>query len=479
MRRRVEMAIVGAGFVAGRALWARAGIPFRSDPIDFFAQLLDPPLLQERLLESLWHLHAQPPLLNLLSGLALEMSPEDPGRPLAVLFLLAGGVTCLSLFSVLRDLRLGAWLAGGLALAATATPTVLVYEHWFFYPHLAAALITATGALLLRSRDEPGPWLAAAFATLAALVWLRSLFHPAFFLGAVGIAAALAPRGARRRVLVVSAVPTALVLGLAVKNLVLFGFFGTSSWGGNSAHRMMTETLPPATVEAMVEAGELSPISREWEFSRPEVYLEILRPERGDTGVPALDETGKTRARENAVNYNHWVYPLASKEYLRGGLAMLRAHPGAYVQSVLWTTARFLDPVTDDHFVRPMRYRVRKVIGPFEAAQRSPWLRGLVVLCVLVVTARLLAGRTSPRERLFTAFLAGTILWVAATGILLEYGENNRFRYQIGPLLLVAVAIVARDATGAVRARLGSGGTRPALNEKEAPESEERERGDE
>ena len=57
----------------------------------------------------------------------------------------------------------------------------------------------------------------------------------------------------------------------------------------------------------------------------------------------------------------------------------------------------------------------------------------------------LVRSGTPRAERLFLAFAGGTILWVAVASILFEYGENNRFRYQILSPGLLLVAYLGRD----------------------------------
>lgn len=259
----------------------------------------------------------------------------------------------------------------------------------------------------------------------------------------------------------------AIVLLLALKNLVLFGFFGTSSWGGNSLHRMMTESVDPAVVKAMVARGEISRLSLEWEFSPPATYVAILAPDHPNTGIPALDESIKTRTRENPVNYNHWVYPIASRAYFANAIRLVRAHPEAYLRSIAWTSRRFLDPVTDDFFVRPICFPVRRPIAFFEAAERSLVLRAVVAAALVWALVRLGRGRAPARERLFLAFAIGTVAWASASAILFEYGENNRFRYHLAPLLFLLTAIAARDWLRAARGRYAR--RRRASEEASAP----------
>lgn len=156
---RAAAAILVAGFALSTFLWERAGIAFRADTVNFFAQLLDPPLLQHRLLQSVWYLHAQPPLFNVLVGVALKIAPSHPGGPLRLAFLLGGLVTGGALAAALRELSLPPALAVGLALAFVSTPTFAAYEHWCFYPHWELTFLAVAAAAFLRSRGkEARPW---------------------------------------------------------------------------------------------------------------------------------------------------------------------------------------------------------------------------------------------------------------------------------------------------------------------------------
>jgi len=88
-----------------------------------------------------------------------------------------------------------------------------------------------------------------------------------------------------------------------------------------------------------------------------------------------------------------------------------------------------------------------------EAVERSAVYR--LTLAAALVWAMIAAGRrrTPAAERLLLLFAAGTILWVAAAGTALEYGENNRFRYQILGLSWVLTAYGARDLVRWLRSR--------------------------
>src|SRR5690554_6941324 len=63
-------------FVISRLTLVRLGVGIDRLPVGGAWQLIDPPLLERSLFESLFHLHSQPPLYNLLVGLLLRI--EDP-----------------------------------------------------------------------------------------------------------------------------------------------------------------------------------------------------------------------------------------------------------------------------------------------------------------------------------------------------------------------------------------------------------------
>jgi hypothetical protein len=74
---RAALAVIVAVFVASRIAAYAAGIRFDADPLTWYWQYIDTVLLKERLLESLYYLHSQPPLFNLLLGVTLKAFPTS------------------------------------------------------------------------------------------------------------------------------------------------------------------------------------------------------------------------------------------------------------------------------------------------------------------------------------------------------------------------------------------------------------------
>ena len=77
-RRTHGLAVVAVALVFGASRVAAylAGVRFDATPLTWYWQFIDPVLLRERLLESLYCLHIQPPLFNLLLGINLKLFPS-------------------------------------------------------------------------------------------------------------------------------------------------------------------------------------------------------------------------------------------------------------------------------------------------------------------------------------------------------------------------------------------------------------------
>jgi len=429
---------VAAAFVLSRWAYYRAGVRFNSDPVYYFTQLLDPELLSHRLLESLLYLHAQPPLYNLLTGLALKLGGDDVGLVLWAFYLCVSFTILVLFIRTLTRLAVPTWMAMAVSLVFCCTPQFVLYENWYFYPLLELLSLQVAAYALLRSEGRPGRWMAMALWTLAALVWLRSLYHPVYFLFAVAAVAGLAARGQRRAVLLNAIGPSVAVLLLVLKNAALFGLWGTSSWGPNSLHKVMEPFVGKPTIEAMIQDGELTPISAVWEFSPGDVYMDLLRLPDERHGIPALDEVRKgdshPKIRRNSVNYNHWSYLHAAKAYQHDTRVLLRRFPEAYLEAIQWNARQFVRPVTAHGFLAENRSSIPRVTEWFEDLEMA--LLWSVPMLLVAGTLSLLRRETPRAERLLLAFILGTFCWATSLSLLAEHGENNRFRFHLMGLVV-------------------------------------------
>ena len=129
-----------ATFAVVHALYYLAGVRFIDTTLIEVMHFIDVELLKTRLFESLFYLHIQPPLFNLFAGLVLKITPDSPWLFQAV-FLACGLTLYLNVFSLQVKLGVNEGLAACLATAFMASPSFILWEH-FFPPPMPLCLST-------------------------------------------------------------------------------------------------------------------------------------------------------------------------------------------------------------------------------------------------------------------------------------------------------------------------------------------------
>lgn len=440
---RDSRVLVAAAFIASRAAFYAAGVRFDTSPVSYFWQLLDPELLRRRLAQSLWYLHAQPPLFNLLLGIDLKLFPSHYGAAFEGFYLALGLVLVLAVHSLGVRLGLAPWLAGAIAILVTVSPSAILYESFLFYDHLVVCLVVLSALALASFAERPRAGAALGFfAAIAALVLTRSLFH-ALWLVLLVAGLALACRARARAVLVAAALPLALVVALYAKNAVLFGGLPSgSSWLGMNLARTTVSELPRPELARLVARGELSPIVERPLFQAATAYRPIV-PLRQPTGVPALDEVTKSTGYPNL---NQATELDVSRAYLHADLWVIAHRPGAYLSGVAHALRLFFSPANLTALYGRNSARIHGWQRAYDWVVYGAFVGGVgVFLVVGYALAILVCLRDLARRRLglVRGYLLATILYGLVVGNLVDAGENYRFRAMLDPLVAVLLAHAA------------------------------------
>ncbi len=454
-----------------------ARVQFDNRPLNDAAQLLDRGQLRDHLLDSLLHLHAQPPLFNLFIGLGLH-APIRLETPLFhALYLGVGLAIALCLYTVLRRSAVPTFWAVALSVLFCCSPGVFLYESWLHYDYLVVLLLILGVVALQRFLQERRPAQAAGFiAALAATVLTRSIFHLAWLLLWVVLVILMAAD--RRRVLAAVSLPVLVVLGFQVQRFASFGTIALSSGLGVSLAKITVFQLPLDQREAMVASGELSAVSLVDPLSPAANYSDLV-PAPARTGVPVLDDDQKGVYESPPtndvfrVNMNSRVFIAISNSYLRDSLHIIRNRPEIYLQGVAKATQQFFRPTSDFFTLAENRARVAPVERFFNKAilgvvsggvgeiaipdaraqytlgstSRTAWTvvaaYGLAAVAGAILLLRSLFRRDTPLEVVtLTGFLWFTVGYIFLVSNLLEVGENNRFRLYSDPLVLLLLATV-------------------------------------
>lgn len=462
---------LSVAFLVSRVLLYWAGLRFRLDLTWMF--LADPRELESALASTVYHFHAFPPGMNVLTGLLLKLGPDFIEWTAFATFVVAGLVLCNSLLYLARHLGLSRRVALVFTLVFALLPQTLYFENLYLYTYPAAALLCLAAALLHRALRQPTfrAWFAFFF-VCAVLGWLRSAFHLLWMLLMLG-AAVLAVKPERRvRVVFASLGPLALLLSLYLKNFVQFGVFGATSWGGANLIAVTTARMPEAQRRAWVHEGKLSPFALISVFAPPRAYTRLLGPPTSRTW-PELSRL--ERPSSGAGNYNHWYYLLVNPVRRADARRYLEERPFDYARTVLSESlVQVFEPSTewhpyDDKPASP-HFGHRQTLGAYEAAFNrivhgfplAPVGLYVFLPFVLAYSAwwafRRLSGGVRARDPLASllVFSCFQIVYVVTVSSLFTLGECARYRYLVEPLIWLVAALTVRHGVRALRTRLAS-----------------------
>jgi len=296
-------------------------------------QLIDRAYLLAHPLDSLLYLHAQPPLLNALAIVVLQLSKLTGISEAAIAsgIFACLGFACFGALLAVARLATGSWIASAACGALLlANPAFAFYRHRLLYeiPAMLAVLLVAWSWLGFVADGKRTRWVCLMFA-LALLCLTKSLFHPLLAL-LVALLALVARRAVggmtwgalARRYASGLALGALLVLLWPAKNQLVFGHFVYSSWLGFN----LTVRTPIEPYEPFVEftdRGIIAPSIRAQVES-----FEGLSPGDDLSIVLAV----KKPSFPKIPNWNHLVVLYTNTELTRRGLQWRLEHPIEWFQ---------------------------------------------------------------------------------------------------------------------------------------------------
>jgi hypothetical protein len=464
---RAPYLILTTVFIALFILSNLAGFRFQF-PTDAW-QLLSRDLLLHDAARSLWLLHAQPPLLNLLAALVLKtgqvlsISPDLVAR---VLFALLGLCTTLLLYACARGDRPSAPVAIAAVGLLVTDPAFWRFQNLFFYPIPVLVLFTWGIWFLIRYLEHGRAGAFAGFAmSVVMITYCRSLYHPvwavATLVGAAGLHAwsshPLHGKSSRRPsgTLAVLALAVFLLCLWPAKNRILFGQWTFSTW---TCYNLRT---PPSEekrlLRAYIQRGAVPDAVRE--------ELERFKTDHGYRTVAALEAETK---QDGSRNWNHYVLVVANRNVWSRAWAYIAADPLRYFGEssrgyLDWSRPAYRDSYTDG-IEGPKtsaygRYATahRALLFPYALGGRSSadpppgggsartrkgvTLFGLLWFPALLIGVAWGMGRAvmrrDRREAALMLILVFWVVWNLAVPSLTDAVEISRMRFDMTTVLIV------------------------------------------
>jgi len=455
--------VLGAIFILSRLLYSRAGIRFDADTITRTWHFIDIYLLKNDLWRSIFYLHTQPPLMNLLTGIGLQLFPASYASIFRAFFLLGGFLLTLAIYSLGNRLGFPKYISVILAIWFALSPATVVYENYFFYAYPNTVLLALSAVFLARFLEKRRTMDGLLFSMMLAanaLTW--GLFHLVWLLGCLGVAVFLL-KGYRRKAWWLFPA-FLLVFTWYAKNAVLYDSFTASSWAGLNLFKTVTLRIPGEVRKQWVKEGIVSELALVPPYRSPDVYLQYF-PDTPLTGIPLLDDINISTGYRNQ---HHLSYVYAGERYLKDSVRILVHAPRYYLDILPYSIYIYLHSASDYEHVFDIRVPIdgwdtvwnrlfygqwRKDESLVERSQTfSPdhvaWWLALGFLLVITATPVYVWRKQDQFQSIeygLILFMFWNVLFVSAAGILLDQGENNRFRFVIDPFLsLLSLYFVLR-----------------------------------
>lgn len=411
-------------------------------------QFIDPALLKTRMLESIWYLHSQPPLMNLLTGIVLKLFPQQYPLALSLLFHAIGLLQVVVFYWSLKEITGRPRIAFYVTLFFAVSPAAILYESWYSYSLPVMALLSVSAACLIRLlRTRQTRWAAAFFSCLALISLTVSMFHIGWIV-MVLVLLILLQRHLTRRLVLAALLPLVMVGAWYAKNQYLFGQFSASSWLGMNLARIM---LGKPQQLALIQADTTERIAQQGPFKTITAYEPYLPPNHRYGNIPVLQQKLKSTGEPN---YNHIGFLRVSDEFKEASLKSLKALPKNYAERVAVAQFLYFTPTTDYFFLDANRNRIDGydrlyTLGGFEAYHNVPFANLVLIFLYALVfwqVFRKLWRQYRQRKKtgaplhwveVVVVYAVFNNLYLLLVGNFLEIGENMRFRFYIIPLFLL------------------------------------------
>jgi hypothetical protein len=462
-------------------LLCATGQRFSTHYLDFGWQLIPTETLHADPLGSVWYLHIQPPLWNLIVGCVIAWSPIPDSISLQ-LVLFAFGVTGVALLaSLLARLFAHSVVGAILATVFMLDPQVLAGAFTPMYELPTTCGLIAVLWLVVMQPRSPRFTLISLTAVGTAVVLTRTVFHPLWLalllIGSWGVVR----RSVDRRTIVCTVfVPVVLIGGWMVKNEVMFDRPTLSSWFGMNLQRAVVPIATDDQLAVWAADGDISEITAAYpsgfvSFSDYEPYVGACVPQHDHPSTAVVTRSGPDGPPNFNADCYLPIYDIAGDD----ALWVITNHPSLYLEGRWWALRAWVMEAPPQVLhssaiydaMRPV-YRVAELglpltlpsvrlgelpWGAFDVPQHLSLLQALATM--LVITAGVRAVWRRLRRRLSSPWIhvevvAGLIVgWNLVVGVLFELGEQFRFRAMTDPITMSIGVWLTWRMVGHVRGR--------------------------
>jgi hypothetical protein len=434
----------------------------RFRPWDWWWQTIPIDLLANRLWESLWYLHAQPPLYNLYGAFFLSISPDRMLPLMQYGNILLGSLIPGMYFVVLKQMTGRYNLSLIIGITFALDPSLFLFEAYILYDLLTIFLIVSSVFLLVLYIKTNTLGVAVLFIlALNLLVLTRSAYH--FLIIPIALLLiCVAASDKWKKILITGGIICLFSFGWYAKNYILYGFFGASSWLGFSLWEVTSIEYSSDALNTLSEQGIIEPMVAHLEvFNPPSTYGSYGYIKESE--IPLLNG-------EDFHNIN--IIDIAAV-YRDNALALILNYPKSYLRSVWrayqifnFPTCQFKHHILNIEKIQPHVDFYAQIIEGGILDNYLPIKMGTIFFVMIPASILgyigffLFSVIKTPkrwigliRQEIILLWMLLLITYTTFIGTFLEIGENNRERFYIEQLVVAFVIILILKGVMLVRER--------------------------
>ena len=456
-------------FILSRIIFYSIGIEIPK--IGEGMHFIDFELLKSNLMESLYYLHAQPPLYNFLLGIVLKFFPNDISLIFYFLYKVMSLTIYILMYKIFKNYKFPSLFAFVFSTIFILFPEAILYENIFLIDWLIAGLLVISVYFFQKYQTTFELKYALYFIILLTAISLtRSIFHFLFIAGSIVILI-LVKKQNWKRILLYTLIPIILVLGLYTKNYMLFNTFGASSWLGSNMWRIgyytvsvtegKDENKTNQKLQNLFEDKIVSEAALHHSFDPIDIYNpKYYQVPEKFSSIPQVNQKYK---KSGGTNFNYYGYINISKDLKHDFVNIVKMYPKDYIKTVLIAWQIYAKPSWDYSvpilnnyskikpyvniitFQELRSYVEEEILGVQSKFQypNSNFLLiplSLFIIIILLFSEIIKFIRTGKAD--FTILFMGfTIFYIAILGNAIEIGEGHRFRVPTGPFTYILVLL--------------------------------------
>ncbi|MEE9437603.1 MAG: hypothetical protein V3V14_01305 [Saprospiraceae bacterium] len=419
--------------------------------------LRDTDQLTNNLWEALYYSHNFNPFMNLLAGIHYKLPNLGVSIFLPTIFYLFSLALLISLGSLLQIFNFKDKTIVYVVTFFSITPAFIFFENFFIYTLPSAAMLGLSAILFYfgLKNNKTKNWLLF-FSVCALLSLTRASYHFIWlifvFIGIIVIDFKQIKAKTLGFIL-----PFLTIFCFYLKNYIILGFFGASSWIGFNLNYNTIAHLSVDEKNELINNKIISPLAQIPIFSDIVAYNSYINIHE-KMGISVLDDFQKNG---KDINYNHHKYIEISKIKLKDDLTFIKLYPIKYLKATLFSVIDYhgastrWHPLDKDH---SPHIPVRKKIGLWENIYNSIFHFKLFknislfiftipifLYYLLIDSSKYIKSKSLPIENKVRAYITWNILFLLVVSCMLTASELERYRFITESFIWIIVLIFIRD----------------------------------